>query len=96
MSNQTSQFLRSNQPRRWKIRELIGALDLQVTQVAAAQGTASASPGAGNPTLQVTPQPSWAGTPAGIFSPTDAEQLLGCRTSELRESSLQRTTTGSP
>jgi hypothetical protein len=75
MSNQTPPFLKSSQPRRWKIQELTGAFDLQVTQVAAAQGTASGSPNAGNGTRRVSPPPGLAGTPAAIFSVANAEQL---------------------
>ena len=63
MSNQTPPFLKSSQSPRWKIQELTEAFDLQVTQVAAAQGTASGSPNAGNGTRRVSPPPGLVGHP---------------------------------
>jgi hypothetical protein len=40
-----------------------------------AQGTTRGSASAGNVSLQVTSGPGWTGTPVGIFTPADAEQL---------------------
>ena len=68
----------------------------RLNEPAGAQVAGSAGVTHGKITPQVISPSSAAGFPAGIFTPADAEQLLGCRTSELRESSLQRTTTGSP
>jgi hypothetical protein len=73
-----------------------GPLNL-LTQVAAAQGTAGGHVQRGKCYFRkVTFPHTWTSTPAGTFTSADVKQLLGCLTSELRKSSLQRSTTGSP
>ena len=59
MSNQTPPFLKSSQSPRWKIQELTEAFDLPVTQVAAAQGTASGHASGGNVKSKVASPPSF-------------------------------------
>jgi hypothetical protein len=71
-----------------------------LTQVAAAQGTAGGSASSGKVKLKVTPLPSRAGTPAGIFIPAELQRLFEAHGVEIwvhnRERDLGETTAGEP